>query len=233
MANDASSCGVPPALSTTLSLDLPKEQRPTVSGDALLTGPFPVADDPSQSNWRFWFGGRPRLEFAIRSSGGGSVSSAASLAARYEIAPGQLACTFEYDLRPAKGTVAEWQFDVDAGVRITDVVANNRASWAVDGPIAPGSPYRLHVHLNQPGTGGKVLISALAPIPNPFRPTDAPLPMVRPVNALIDEETLEIRIAPELKLERWTFRRLSPHRLAVPSRPGARTSLPRHNAAGR
>ena len=58
--------GSPTAL---LELELPVGRVPAVSGvDVLLTGPFP-ASDQSRSLWRFRFGGRGRLDFAVRPAG--------------------------------------------------------------------------------------------------------------------------------------------------------------------
>lgn len=194
---------VPPALSTVLDLELPVGLRPTVSADVLLTGPFPVKGDTLRSSWRFRFGGRPRLDFAVRSAGNTGVSAYSNLATRYDITPAQLTCTFEFDLRPAKGTVSEWSFMVDPELRVTDVIVNNRESWSIDAPTNPGGPRRLRISLNQPGAGGKVLISGLAAFHNPSGPTDSPLPMIRPISTVLDEETMEIRLSPELKPAKW------------------------------
>ena len=127
----------------------------------------------------------------------------AKLAARYDLAPGQLTAAFEYDLHPARGSAGEWTFTADPGLRITDVVTNNRAGWTVDPPATPGGQRRVRVSLRQPGPGGKVLITAVAPFPDSARP-DAPLPAIRPLNAVLDDEKLELRIAPGLKVEAWS-----------------------------
>ena len=129
--------------------------------------------------------------------------SAAALVARYDLAPGQLLAAFEYELRPSRGTVGEWEFSVDPGLRITDVVLNNRAGWVIDPPTAPGGHRTLRVKLHQAGTGGKVLISAAAPFPDSRGPSGAPLPGVRPVGAILDEETIEIRLAPGYQPANW------------------------------
>src|ERR1700722_11962109 len=119
---------VPPALSTSLELELPSGLRPTVSTDVLLIGPFPVAGKAERVKWKFNFGGRTRqLDFTIRSTSSSGSIATSTLAARYDIVPGLLTSTFEYDLRPAKGTVGEWAFTVDPGLRVTDVVVSNRA----------------------------------------------------------------------------------------------------------
>ena len=134
---------VPSAAAAMLSLDLPTGQVPTVSAsDLLLTGPFPLPGVPPRARWQLRFGGRPRLDFAVRSTGNPGVIAAAALAAKYDLAPGLLTCRFEYDLRPSKGTIGEWLFTVDPTLRITDVVVNNRAGWTVEAPTTPGGPRR-------------------------------------------------------------------------------------------
>ena len=195
---------VPAAAAAMLSLDLPTGQVPTVSAsDLLLTGPFPLPGVPPRARWQLRFGGRPRLDFAVRSTGNPGVIAAAALAAKYDLAPGLLTCRFEYDLRPSKGTVGEWLFTVDPTLRITDVVVNNRAGWTVEAPTTPGGPRRLRVVLRQPGAGGKVLVSAVAPVADREQPANSPLPVVRPVNANLDDEAIEIHVAPGQKLENW------------------------------
>jgi hypothetical protein len=192
---------VPPAPAATLELTLPADRTPAAaSADALLTGPFPVAEDGSLRAWRFRFGGRSAVVFAVRAAGGGGPGAVqASLVARYDVSPGQVACSFEYDLQPARGPVAEWVFTLDPGLRVTDVVANNRAGWRVEPGSRPGDPRRLRVSLREPGAGGKVVVAAV----DTDRGPSVPLPMARPDGALIDDERLEVRIAPEVSLEEW------------------------------
>lgn len=195
---------VPTSPTAVLTLDLPAGQVPTVpAAEVLLTGPFPAGGNPPRAEWRVRFGGRSRLDVAVRPAGHSGVPAAATLAARYDVAPGQLSCSFEYDLRPATGTVGEWQFTVDPGLRIADVVMNNRAGWAVDPTSDPNAPRRLRVTLRQPGAGGKAVVTAVAPYPDPRRPADAPLPTVRPVGAVLDDETVEIRVQGGLGVTNW------------------------------
>jgi hypothetical protein len=195
---------VPTVPTALLALDLPAGQVPAVpAAEVLLTGPFPTGGNPPRAEWRVRFGGRSRLDVAVRPAGHSGVPAAATLIARYDAAPGQLACSFEYDLRPATGTVGEWLFTVDPGLRIADVVMNNRAGWTVDPAPAPNAPRKLRVALRQPGAGGKVVVTAVAPFPDTLRPGDAPLPVVRPVGAVLDDETVEVRVHPGLCVANW------------------------------
>lgn len=192
---------VPAAPVATLDLTLPSGQRPTAAtGDAMLTGPLPVPGDAARRSWRFRFGGRSKLEFAVRTPdpAGGPGLVQAALAARYDITPGQLACSFEYDLQLARGPVAEWVFATDPGLKVTDVVVNNRGAWRAEPGPTPDGPQRVRVTLREPTAGGKVLITAVA------SPPAGPLPMVRPDGpAVVDDERIEVRVHPELKPEDW------------------------------
>ncbi len=189
---------VPPCPVATLELILPADQVPTASADVLLTGPFEAAGKPGHRLWRLRFGGRARAEFAVRAVGQSGGVAQAKLVAKYDLSPGQLTAQFEYDLRPARGSASEWAFLADPALRITDVVTNNRAGWTVDPPAGPGDPRRVRVTLRQPAAGGKVLLTAVAPL------ADAPLPAIRPLSAVLDDEKLEVRLAPGLKVESWT-----------------------------
>jgi hypothetical protein len=193
---------VPPCPTSILELRLPADQLPTASADVLLTGPFPAPGQPARRLWRLRFGGQAKVEFAVRATGAADSVAQAKLEAKYELSHGQLTAHFEYELHPARGSVGEWAFTADPGLRITDVVTNNRAGWAVDPPAEPGGPRRVRVSLRQPGAGGKVVITAVAPFPDASRMTDA-LPTIRPLNAVLDDEKLEVRIAPSLKVEAW------------------------------
>lgn len=194
---------LPTTPTATLDLELPADRVPTASPEVLLTGPFPLPGQPARARWHIRFGGRSRLEFAVRPAVNPVVAATAALVARYDLAPGQVACTFEYDLRPARGTVGEWTFNLDPGLRVTDVVVNNRAAWVVESVGWWTDARRLRVTLRQPGAGGKVTVSAVALFPTPPAGGGVTLPMVRPVGGYLDEETLEVRLAAGLKLNSW------------------------------
>ena len=180
---------------------MPADQVPTAPADVLLTGPFEVPGQPARRAWRLRFGGRSKLEFAVRTGGATGTAARAKLAAKYDLAPGQLTATFEYELHPVRWSVGEWAFTADPGLRVTDVATNNRAGWVIDPPAAPNGPRRVRVSLRQPGPGGKVVVTAVAPFPDALH-ADA-LPVVRPLDAVLDDERIELRIAPGLKVDSW------------------------------
>lgn len=195
---------VPPCPTAALELNLPADRVPSAATDVLLTGPFEVSGRPGRRAWRLRFGGRAKVEFAVRPATPSGVAAQARLVARYEIQPGQLVASFEYDLRPARGSASEWTFTADPGLRVVDVVTNNRAGWVADPPAVSGGPRRVRVALRQPAPGGKVLVTAVAPFPDPVRGADAPLPAVRPLGAVLDDERVEVRLAAGLKVDSWS-----------------------------
>ena len=186
----------PPSASTLLDLDLPPDRAPLNSSEVLLTGPFPNAKNPGLRNWRFRFGDRTKMEFGIRGPAeSGSTAIIASLAAKCELARGQIACAFEYDLRSSHGSLAEWAFDLSPGLNVETVVVNDRASWRVD-----PATRQLHVALRQPSTGAKFAIGGSVPLPTSG--LAIPLPKIRPRNAVGSEERWELKVAADLELER-------------------------------
>src|SRR5262249_19189817 len=117
---------VPAAPAAVLDLTLPADHMPSAtSRDAMPTGPFPFPTD-GRRRGQLRFGGRSKLDLTVRGPGlpGGTGLVQATLAARYDLAPGQTACTFEYDMQLARGRVAEWVFTADQALRVTDVVVN-------------------------------------------------------------------------------------------------------------
>ncbi len=193
---------VPPCATALWRLNLPADQVPAAS-DALLTGPFPIPGKPDRQQWQLRPGPLSKVELTLRRRGASDTVAQAKLAAQYDFTTGQLAATFRYELNPARGLVDEWSFLADPGWHITDVVMNNRAAWTVDPPEVPGGPRRVRLRLRQPGPGGPVVISAIALFPDPARSTEAPLPAIRPLAAIVTEETLELRIGSGWKIEAW------------------------------
>ncbi|MBX9623300.1 MAG: hypothetical protein K2X82_05760, partial [Gemmataceae bacterium] len=154
------------------------------------TGPEPAAD--GRRAWRVRLGGRSRLEFTARGPSPGPGPVLATLAARYDLSPGYLAATFDFDLQPTRGPAAEWSFAVPPGLRVTAVEANDLAGWRV----AP-SGRELRATLRRPGTGGKVRVEVAGELPL----AGEPLPVVRPAGAVGGDERAEVRVDPGLAVE--------------------------------
>jgi len=184
---------LPPCPASVIDLALPADRIPSTTADALLTGPSDGSDGKSK-RWMVRFGERSRLDLSIRGPGDAAGIALASVAAKYDIVPGRLDGSFEFDLRTTHGSVAEWAFDIGSNLTVTDVVANDRAGWRVDPAM-----HRLHVRLRQPASAGKVVIAATAALPP--RGQNASLPWVRAANALTSDERIELRTHPDLELE--------------------------------
>jgi hypothetical protein len=193
---------VPPCATAVWRLNVPADQVPAAS-DALLTGPFPIPGKLDRRLWQLRPGHSSKVELTLRRRGASDAVAQAKLAAQYDFTAGQLAATFRYELNPARGPVDEWSFLADPGWHITDVVMNNRAAWTVDPPEVPEGPRRVRLRLRQPGPGGPVVISAIALFPDSARSIEAPLPAIRPLAAIVTEETLELRIGSGWKIEAW------------------------------
>ncbi|HEY2909917.1 MAG TPA: hypothetical protein VGI99_06710, partial [Gemmataceae bacterium] len=185
---------LPSCPASILDLTLPADRIPSTSADALLTGPLVQGPDGKVKRWQVRFGDRSRLDLSIRGPGDAVGIALASVAAKHDLVPGRLDGSFEFDLRTARGSVAEWAFDIGSSLTVTDVVANDRAGWRVD-PVA----HRLHVRLRQPASAGKVVIAATAALPG--RGQSAALPWIRAANALTVDEHIELRTHPDLELE--------------------------------
>ena len=97
----ALNCGVPRCPTSIVELNLPVDQVPTASSEVLLTGPFEVRGKPARRLWRLRFGGRSKVEFAVRAAGALGASPRRNFSA-YDLTPGQLAATFEYELHPVR-----------------------------------------------------------------------------------------------------------------------------------
>ena len=74
---------VPPCPASSLALTLPADQAPMASADVLLTGPFDVPGQPARRLWLLRFGGRAKVEFAVRAAGPAGGVAQAKLAAKY------------------------------------------------------------------------------------------------------------------------------------------------------
>lgn len=181
----------PTCSTATFALDLPSERTPSNASDILLTGPFPATRDPKLRQWRIRFGERTRLELGIRGPSDASGPTVLTNAvAKYDLANAQLAGTFEFDLRTARGSLAEWLFRIPPGLTVIDATANDRAAWRFD----PASQ-TLRVVQRQAANNGKFVIAATGPLPT------GPLPTITPQNAVGGVERVELRVPAGVSLE--------------------------------
>ena len=184
----------PACPTASLDLDLPPDRTPSTTAGALLTGPFPSARDPKLKRWTVRSGDSARLNLTIRVPADTSEPVVVNAAtAKYDLADLQLGCTFEFELRTARGVLAEWAFQVPPGLVVTDALANDRADWRFD-----SATRILRVRIRQANSGGKFVIAALGSLPAGL----APLPVLRPMNATGAAGRTEVRIPPIAALKR-------------------------------
>ncbi len=211
---------LPPATAAVLELDLPTELIPVAGGtESLITGPFPL-NGPQLQRWRIRFNSRGRLEVILRAATHAPPPATAETHARYDIAPGVIHATFEFDLRPQRGSSSQWTFHVDRGIRVVDAMINNRARWTIEPPHDDQKPRLLHLHLTQPTTGGRVIITAMAPLPPAASGGEVTLPVVRPLATVPVRESVEVRLSPELRLLQCTDGEYRLRRTAQPPEGG-------------
>ena len=187
----------PPAPVATLELDLPADRVPVVtSPDQLLTGPQagPAAD---RRVWRVAFGGRPRVDLAVRRPhrpGEPGPMVRVNRSARYELAPGFASCAVELELAAVRGQPNELTLEVDPGLRVTGVTGPGRFGWRVE----PGEPTRVVVTGTDPSAVGRVTVTGFAALPAAGAWT---CPQVRLAGGLPGADAVEVRVDSELKFD--------------------------------
>lgn len=187
----------PLATTAVLELDLPLGLVP-VAGDAIIVGPLP-ANSPRQQRWRIRFSGRNRLDLTLRPAAASDTLTVAEGRCRYDVQASGCYCTYDFDLRPVRGHASSWTFQIDPTLQITDVLSTPRASWSVEAATSMKQPRTLRVTL-PPASTARLAIQALTPPPSPGM---LELPSVRPQQTLLVRETIDVRVAPEWKLEQF------------------------------
>lgn len=197
---------LPSAVSTTLELELPQDRLLLLVGaEGLLTGPF-TSSLPGHRLWRCQWVSPVRLELIVKPTPSTTEADhpvRANLVARYSLEPWHIRCSFDYELESISGEANQWVFEVDPQIRVLDAMTTGRAGWQVEPAAAENAHRKLRVQLRQPASGGKVQITALAPLSISGVPGQ-PLPLIRPRYSRIGEERLHVRIAPDLHIAPWT-----------------------------
>jgi hypothetical protein len=207
---------LPAAPVAVLELDVPAGRAVVpAQSDLLVSGPRP-ARDPKLATWRIAFGGQSRLEFTVHDPGGAGQLlplARAVQTARFDLAPGQAEARFEFDMEAVRGPADAWEFELDPALRVIDAAVNGREGWRVM-PGSSGRPQRLVVKLREPAAGGRVVVTAVAPFPADGEPW--PCPSARPVAAATADETVEIRLGPDVRLDGWDRGDFRPAQAAAP-----------------
>lgn len=181
---------LPTAPLASLELDLPIG-RTLNAGEALVTGPFP-SPKLQHSRYRLAFGGRSRLDLVVRSPAAAEPVKA-HRSVRYDLAAAS--ATFDFELTALRGNASAWRFRVDPGIQITDVLTPQRDAWSFDAATRV-----LTIALRDPLSAGRVQFNASVPIT-----LSSPLSPLAGIEALAlpGTDTLEIRVAGDIRLDAW------------------------------
>jgi hypothetical protein len=198
-----SNLSVPPAAIATLELELPKECVPVpAQAEALVVGSTVL--DEQRRTWNLAFGGLSRLDMDLRSLPGSKPLKPlprTRLVNRQELTSGLVRCKFEFELEVLRETVSELAFEYDAPLTVSDVDVNNLGGSKEQELPKPAGRKRLLVQFSEPMQGGRLEVTATAPLPTAGEVWMCPGMAV--VGGISRGETLELRIAPDLDLGDW------------------------------
>jgi hypothetical protein len=198
-----SNISVPSAAIATLELELPTEFIPVpAQAEALVVGSTVV--DEQRRTWNLAFGGLSRLDMDLRSLPGSKRLKPlprTRLVNRQELTSGLVRCKFEFELEVLRETVSELAFEYDAALTVSDVDVNNLGGWKEQELPKPAGRKRLLVQFSEPTQGGRLEVTAMAPLPTAGEVWLCPGMAV--VGGISRGETLELRIAPDLNLGDW------------------------------
>jgi hypothetical protein len=114
------------------------------------------------------------------------------------IVPGHVECEFQIDVLVPRGDARELTLSGSPGLHVQEVQASNVESWAV---ATTGSGISLQLNLREPFTGGRILVRAIAPLPdNAVRWVS---PSLQLAESATRGELLRILFHPDLVLDDW------------------------------
>lgn len=184
-----------------LELDLPADREPAVPReDGLLTGPRP-APAADHRLWRLAFATATQIDLTIRPSAGSGPPPLvlAKQRTRQDVAPGQTACEFTFDLEAPHGGVRDLTLECDPALRPTEVAVRNLGRWDVE-PGGDGAPTRVLVRLREPLQAGTLTLRAVGPAA-PGRRWTSPAAAI--AGAVPRGDALTVRLHPDLCLDGW------------------------------
>lgn len=214
---------IPASPISILELDLPVDASLVpIQADVFVTGP---ERHDAVHRWKLMCSGLTRIEFAVR---GTSQSAdlpplyAVKQASRFDLSPGQAEARYEFDIEAIRNPSSLWELELDPRLRILDVVATARESWAVTTPT-PGGSSRLLVRFREPTSSARISVSAVAPFPADGTPWVCP--MVRPASIASGRDTIELRLSPDVVLQSWDTGDYHVLQSSVPSERGLTLQL--------
>jgi hypothetical protein len=196
---------LPACALSSLELTLPREYEATTGGGpGLLAGP----DDAGKADLRLWrlhsAGGAP-VSLELRRTSGPKVVPALVLAgvrSRQRLLPHHVRAEYTLDLVVLHNAIGELVFDLDAPLEPTDVTLAGLPlrGWDVEHPKQGGAVLRVRLREPVKGALPPLHVNCLAPLP-PDQDWVSPALHLR--GAMPRGEQLELRVDPEVTLERW------------------------------
>ncbi len=190
----------PAAPISILELALSADRVPAVEqAGVLTTGPFP-APGGSERLWKLAFGGQTRLDLAFRKSQPGDGTEPASRAGRsvgWKLSGSEFAAQFDFVFTSTRLGGRGRTFLVDPGLEITGVTGGDVESW--DWKAEGLRQLRVSLRAVTP----TARISIRARVAPPTAAANWTPPQIRPANATLGGDTVEVQVQPDFKLEGW------------------------------
>jgi hypothetical protein len=199
----------PPAAAATLELKLPADRTIAARETVLVSGPHP-AESTDLRLWRLDFSGQSQVELVIRRASRtdqGPALILAQVVSRQEIEPDVIRADYDFDLEAAHQGVRELIFECDPGLHPYEASLRSNASnfegWEIRSEER-GKPVIVAVKLREPFQDAnlplKVQLRCWADLPEDhvWR-----CPEVRASGAILRGEKMQLRVHPEVRLERW------------------------------
>lgn len=194
--------GVPSAAIATLELSFPNDRLPTLTtaGGRRIeaTGPFPGGVD-TERVWKWAVGGQSGVLLAVRPANTPGAEVAASRAAVFDLTPGEVRSAFDFTLDSPRGLIREHTFATDAGVKVTGVTGDGIEKWQQE-PDDGKAAGKLVVSWREGQSAARLKVTSTAVLSGGA--VGWACPGVR-ATALPGADTIEVNVAPELKLNGW------------------------------
>ncbi len=196
---------LPPAPHAVLSLTIPDNLTPTINpSEGILIGPINQQGDQNHRKllWQIRFANSSQLDLIFRKNNleNHQTNLRYRLRSVQELTANEARYRFDFNLEVARADLNSINLVHSNLLTPTDVIVNNIASWS--DTRLNNKENLLQIHLREPLRTGKIEIIASGPIPlGENRPWLSPAISIQ--NGILQSETLECRIAPDLTLVDW------------------------------